>query len=329
MKTDLETMIGYLAGRAGGDAARLRAEFGDPSSEASRFLEAARRRTRALVDDRPAEEPRPAPAPRRARAWRISPAAAAAALVLVSALVPLGVGEVRERRLRAALDRAEADSRAQAGRLRAALLARPTPTRPDPPASSKPRDEPITLALNRVEEGLGKLERRLDGFSRPAPGPPTAIEVPPPIGPDPSLGEIRAEIVAIRRETASSEQATARQLQEMRTVLQELNQIVRRAVSRPQGGPQQVPMPMMMPGNEPNLQFGPNQSAIDPVHVQALIQNLSSPHPHVRLEAAERLARFGPAASHAASDLRQMLHHEPDARVRTAAQAALTHLKPE
>ena len=323
MKTDLETMIGYLAGRDGQGDAGLRAELDDPSSEASRFLEAARRRTRALIADGPVDEPRPAPLARRPRHRRVAMVAGAVALVLISALIPLGFGAIRERRLREALTRAESDAREQAVRLEAAL-ARTTP-RPASTPPTKPREEPIALALNRVEAGLGKRERRLDDLSRPAPAPP-AIESPPPLGPDPSLGEIRAEIAAIRRETASSEQANARQLQEMRTVLQELNQIVRRAVSGPRSG-LGVPMPMMMPNAMPNMNFGQDSMGLDPAQVQALIHRLSSPHPHVRLEAAENLSQLGPAARTAVPELRQMLPHESDVRVKAAAQSALNHLQ--
>ena len=43
MKTKLEIMVGYLAGRQGEDVESIRRELEDPSSEASRWLEAVRR----------------------------------------------------------------------------------------------------------------------------------------------------------------------------------------------------------------------------------------------------------------------------------------------
>ena len=323
MSTELDTMIGYLAGREGDGSARLRAELGDPASDASRFLESARLKTRALLACPPTDgPPRPLPPPPRPKARKVPKAAAVAALLVVAAAIPFWIGQERERDLRAALDRTLADAKSRDARIEAFLVGRPAsaaiPAR-------KAGDEPIMLALNKVEEELGRLDRRLDGISRPAASPPPTAEATSPGMPDPSLAEIRSEIAAIRRETASSEQATARQLQEMRTVLHELNQIVRRAVSRPGGGGQQGPMPMMMPNNE----FGPNHPGVDPAHVQALVNNLSSPHPNIRLEAAEQLSRLGPSARPAVQNLRQMLHQESDARVRTAAQAALSRISPE
>src|SRR5262245_11462758 len=50
MKTKLEMMIGYLAGRQGESAESIRCELRDPASEASRWLEAVRRRSRDVLD---------------------------------------------------------------------------------------------------------------------------------------------------------------------------------------------------------------------------------------------------------------------------------------
>ncbi len=315
MRTDLEAMIGYLAGREGNDAARFRTELDDPSSEASRFLDATRRKSRALVGDDLAGPPTPqAHGPRRARARRPVAVAATAALALVLAATAalFQSGEARGRRLEATLARREAESRAESRRLEASL-ARALGPRHDANARGGPGGEPIALALGRVEDGLGKLERRLDGLSARPTAPANAPDMPAAPGPDPALAEIRAELAALRREAAAGEQATARQIQELRSVLQEVNQIVRRALARPQ------------PGANPGFPGG--QAGVDPAQVQALANGLLSSMAPIRLEAVEGLARLGPAGRPALPDLRAMIHRETDPRVRAAAQAALAILQ--
>ncbi len=323
MNTELEAMVGYLAGRGGTDAARIRAAVDDPTSQASRFLESTRKRTRALLDDGPAG-PVIAPAPRRPRSRQVAGRAAVAALIVAAVALPLGFGEARARRLEVALAEGEARSRSQARRLEEALAraaaARPVvPARPSAPAPAEAGDGPTRLALGRVEEGLGKLERRLDGLARAETGPAPAPGNPPL---DPAVAEIRAEVESIRRDVASAEQATGRQLQEMRTVLQELNQVLRRALSRQPGQPG--------PMGGPNAGFNDAQPGVDVgAQIQAVVNNLSSHQAHVRLEAVEQLVRFGPPARVALPSLRQLAHRETDARVRAAAQAAITLLQSE
>ena len=48
MKTKLEMMVAYLAGRQGEAAESIRRELEDPTSEASRWLEAVRSRSRGI-----------------------------------------------------------------------------------------------------------------------------------------------------------------------------------------------------------------------------------------------------------------------------------------
>ena len=53
MKTKLEMMAGYLAGRRDESADLIRQELGDPASEACRFLEAMREKSRGALGVNP------------------------------------------------------------------------------------------------------------------------------------------------------------------------------------------------------------------------------------------------------------------------------------
>ncbi len=246
MKTKLETIAGFLAGREDG-AAPLRGELGDPSSEASLFLEATRSRSRALIAE-PAGVPggpgaEPEAARRPPRSWAMGLFGVMACLLAVAAL--LWVGEVRLHRLESRLERdrlaVEADLRASEGRLARALEA----LKPGPPRELPPSREPaIEAAVNRLQTALDGHGRRLDELARAGPAP--AVPFAP--RPDPSLAEIRAELVLIRREAAANELASGRQMQELRTIVQELNEVIRRLLNRPPGGPGRGPPAMIMPG---------------------------------------------------------------------------------
>src|SRR6476469_9704361 len=50
MKTKLEMMVGYLAGRQGESAESIRRELRDPAGEASRWLEEVQSRSRDILD---------------------------------------------------------------------------------------------------------------------------------------------------------------------------------------------------------------------------------------------------------------------------------------
>jgi len=334
MRNRLEAMVGYLADREGEAAPTIRAELGDPTSEASRFLEATRRRTRALVQEQPVADQAPStpltlairPGFRRA-----VPVAGLAASVLLAAAASLGLGEARVRRMEEAMARREAESRSEARRLEDALArAIPIPGKSAPvpsPASTPtappmPRIGPIEVALARVESGLGKLERRIDGIDLPGPGPAPPAPEPTPVGADPAIVEIRRDLAALRRELVASDQAGARQVMELRLGLQEVGNLLRMALSRP---PVMIPVPGPNGGqNFPNVQ--PN--ALSP-QIMGLVGNLGSSHHQARLEAAQQLARMGQSAQGALPSLQQMLQHEADARVRAAVQAAISAIGPE
>ena len=82
MKTKLETMVGYLAGRQGDAVERVRLELEDPGSDASRWLAEVRSRSRALFSPGSLEQPPGgrSPAiptftaePRPSRSWWLPP----------------------------------------------------------------------------------------------------------------------------------------------------------------------------------------------------------------------------------------------------------------
>ena len=200
MKTKLEIMVGYLAGRQGEDVESIRRELEDPSSEASRWLEAIRARSQGIfgpgspeepdiVAPRPGrwpEEPRliaprpsgdrpTAPAPRvpGRRPPRILWGASAATLVLLAVGAAWRAQDDRLRRLETILDRRETRWGDRFQHLEEALtkheapLQKPAPSPQVPsPREVKPPtrvDGPTRLALNRIERKLGELEQRLGG----------------------------------------------------------------------------------------------------------------------------------------------------------------------
>jgi HEAT repeat protein len=65
----------------------------------------------------------------------------------------------------------------------------------------------------------------------------------------------------------------------------------------------------------------------DPAVLPALIGALKDLDAGVRREAILALLKCGPAAKEAAEELRQLRHHDPDARVRTYAAEALEKLE--
>src|SRR4051812_27031264 len=104
----LETMVEYLAGREGEPGPAIRAELADPSSEASRFLEAIRLRSRALIPPQPVAVDVPTrPIPRRAGSRRLAMASVLAASLIVASGAALWLGQVRLDRLEAALTHRE------------------------------------------------------------------------------------------------------------------------------------------------------------------------------------------------------------------------------
>ena len=276
MKTKLEIMVEYLAGRQGEDVESIRREFGDPSSESSRWLEAVRARSQGIfrpgspegldiVPARPGrwpEEPRliaprpscdrpTAPAPRVSgrRPSRILWGASAAALVLLAVGAAWRAQDDRLRRLETILDRRETRWGDRFQHLEAALTKHeappqkpaPSPKVPSPREVKPPTllDGPMRLALNRIERKLGELEQRLgEGRTRQDLA-------------DQRVAELRRDLDQLKQEIQTSSQA-----------VREVLLLVRRLATRTQGQqPMQVPVPPQGTdtgfGRGPGLLFGP------------------------------------------------------------------------
>jgi hypothetical protein len=268
MKTTLEMMVAYLAGRQGEAAGSVRRELGDPTSEASRWLEALRSRSGGILGADPPELPAPIPArPTRdratgpGRAGRRLPApllgASAAALVVLAVAASWRSQDGRLRDLEATLERREARWRDRFDRLQAALAHRGAP--PREPAGSKaadPRelkpptlaDRPTTLALARIEARLGELGQRLEGAR-------AGREQD-----DQRVAQVRRDLDRLRQEVEMAGRASRQEGQELGAAVREILQLLRRLAS--QSGPIEtmpvpVPIPVAPPGQEPGVGQGP------------------------------------------------------------------------
>lgn len=325
LPTDLEALVQHLAGRASAAARSARdpadslaSRLDDPTSDARIFLDEILRKTRALLDDPADADPQPGPAATTPRAaptpGRDGGATASRgrnpalwAALLLGAILGGGLSGVVARTLdRAGARRAgERDDRMVAAIRRevAALGGGAAPPAGDPGVIRAGLDQ-LADRLDRLDRGFAALARG-DEERRPVAGGPAPAPASSP-APDPQIAAVTADLAAIRRELGLSEAATSRQIQEMRTVLQEVNTVVRRVLSRPQVD---------------NIAAitGP---LID-VAVQALTNNLQHPSPQVRGEAVEQLMRLGPPARSALPALQQRLNQESDSNVRATIQAAL------
>ena len=312
---DLETLIRHLAGREPADAGHLN----DSTSPSSQFFDEIRRRTRSLLADHPEDDSQTArPGMDQGRVdpdgkrIPVGNGRQLASWLAFLALVGAGLA------IQAAwIDRsARVQSRAQLDQTVAAL--RPLLADVVLRVATDPADTDRAAAIG-LAAPLANLAAKLDALqfavnARSGPEtldrPPEPHPVPPtPAGPPPNTGNITADLAAIRRELASSEAATTRQIQEMRTVLHELNTVVRRVLSRPQA---------------------PTNNGVPPavlaVAVQALIHNLQHPSAQVRGEAVEQLIRIGAPARSAIPALQQRLGQEPDLNIRAAIETAMTVL---
>ncbi len=147
MKTKLEMMVAYLAGRKGEAAESIRRELEDPTSEASRCLEAVRSRSRrALRRGRcrrcrtsshlaQSATGRPHLGCPGDGCFRCSSALSSAALVFIAVGVAWRAQDDRLRHLEATLARREARWGDRFNRLEAALTRREAPSqKADPQA---------------------------------------------------------------------------------------------------------------------------------------------------------------------------------------------------
>jgi hypothetical protein len=230
MKTKLEMMAGYLAGRRDESADLIRQELGDPASEACRFLEAMREKSRGALEVNPPGRPDPVPAPAApvARALRGPARLRVAVLALVVSPVLIAVAaawwahDLRLRRIEASLAR---EDERWGGRVRSLET-----------AVARGRDA-TESALARLEAALGKLERRLgeDHASRLDPD-------------DPTVARLRRDLDDLRENLGASERADRQDLQELRSAIEEALRLLRLLEARPPAQPPvQVPVPVLIP----------------------------------------------------------------------------------
>ncbi len=258
MRTKLEILVSYLAGRGVPSDGPIRGELGDPSSEAGLFLEELRERSRGMLDAGLPEVPdlwttplgRAEPGhPGRSR--RLLPALVACGLA-ATLLVALGLGwraqEERVRRLEDALARRDAQWKERVGHLELALAARdhlppvkppPAATPTTPPIAPDPRGQASVLMLARLEDGLAKLDRRLKESEGPR------IE---PVTPTPADDQMRQDIEGLKQDFGARERALRDDLGELRSTLQGVIQVIRQLSAQTMMGgsmpiPYQVPFP--------------------------------------------------------------------------------------
>ena len=269
MKTKLEMMVAYLAGRKGEAAESIRRELEDPTSEASRCLEAVRSRSRGVFGaDLPAmSDPIPSRSIRNGataggRPGRRLPSllvgASSAALVFIAAGTAWRAQDNRLRHLEATLARREDRWGDRFNRLESAL------TRPQAPSQRQsvssnganlqelkppvPADRPTSLALVRIEARLGELEQRL-GQSQPRQD-----------QDDQQVDQLRRDLDRLRQEVETAVRASRQESQKLSVGVREILELLRLLTMQSRAmGPMQfpVPIPVQPQGHEPGAGQGP------------------------------------------------------------------------
>jgi hypothetical protein len=226
MMTKLEAMVGYLAGRDG-DPTLLK-ELADPSSEASRFLEATRTRSRALLDQPVVSDRSVEPEGLRSKPRNWFERLIWASLAISALGVTLWVGEARVRRLEANLERANAEDRARSEKLENALIRLANST-----ASTVDSTIQIKSEIGQIVAKLDQLERQVQAHAnRPEPTPKI----------DPIIAEMRDQLAALHRELSSGEKTRTRHLEDLQSTI---NDVARRL--RLLGKGSQPPEPAIEP----------------------------------------------------------------------------------
>jgi hypothetical protein len=291
MKTKLEMMVGYLAGRQGDAAASIRRELEDPTSEASRWLEAVRSRSRGVVGAAALEQPDPvsppavrdratAPGMAGRRLARLLFGAAAAALALIAAGAAWRARDDRLGHLEATLARREARWGDRFRRLEAALARREAPPRrpaprakgPSSPAvePTPPADGLTRLALARIEARLGELGQRI-GEGQPSPDPG-----------DQRVAQLGRDLTRLRQEVELAARSSRQESQELSGAVREILHLLRRLALQarePEPMPVPVPIPVPSQGHEPGA--GPGPSLIPgPGQVSGPAQMPGQNYPH-------------------------------------------------
>ena len=264
MKTKLEMMVAYLAGRKGEAAESIRRELEDPTSEASRCLEALRSRSRLAFGAAMPETPGPIPSrsirnrstargtPWKRRASLLFGASSALVVVFIAVGAAWRAQDDRLRHLEATVARREARWGDRFNRLEAALTRREAPSQRQPassngpnlqePKAPTPADAPTSLALARIEARLGELGQRL-GEGQPRQD-----------QDDQQLAQLRQDLDRLRQEAASSVRASKQESQGLSVAVGEILELLRRLTMNSRATePMQVPVPIPVPpqGHEP------------------------------------------------------------------------------
>jgi hypothetical protein len=290
MRTKLEMIVGYLAGRQGESAESIRRELRDPASEASRWLEAMRSRSRGLGDTGLAEMQGPGlpslirdgtaarrPAGRRWLTAFLGGSAAAAALIGLA--VAWRAKDERLLRLEMVLGQQEARWEARFNHLDAILVRReperpsgiPVLKEPTPreQRSAAPAERPPDLALARIEARLSELGQRLDEATpRQSQG-------------NPMLDQLRRDVERLGQEAEARARVSKQEIRSLNLALQQVLQILTRLDFTPRGAePMQIPVPVpvlprgygtepgqgtgILPGSGHDQETGQDPARIDP-----------------------------------------------------------------
>ncbi len=282
MKTKLEMMVAYLAGRKGEAAELIRRELADPTSESSLCLEAVRSRSRGIFGaDLPAmpgpipSRPIRTPATARRMAGNRLPSlllgASSAALVFIAVGMAWRAQDARLRKIEATLGRREARWGDRFDRLEAALTSREAPSQKQPVSSNRPNlqepkpttptDAPTSLALARIEARLGEFGQRLGE------GQPRMDQD------DQQVAQLRLDLDGLRQEVKIAVRASKQESQELGMAVREILQLLRRLTMQSRAAePMQVPVPIPFApnGHGPGVGQGPGMiSGPAPVPGQA------------------------------------------------------------
>jgi hypothetical protein len=313
MRTKLEMMVGYLAGRQGESAESIRRELRDPASEARRWLEAMRSRSRGLGDTGLAEMQGLSPPPRIrggiAAQWpgrkpwlTVFLGTAAASLPLLGLAAVWRAKDERILRLEIILAQQESRWEARFNRLDAILARResdkpreiPVLKEPAPreQRSAAPAERPPDLALARIEARLSDLGQRLDEATpRQSQG-------------DPMLDQLRRDVERLGQEAEARARVSKQEIRSLNLALQQVLQILARLDFTPRGGePMQIPVPVpvlprgygpepgqgtgILPGSGRDQATGQDPARIDPG------QDGLGPHGFPSGHANPRLSRPG------------------------------------
>ena len=257
MTTKLEMMVGYLAGRQGKAAESVRRELEDPTSEASRWLDAVRKRSRAvsrsgspgvqdLISSASMRRGMTTRYPARNPLLPFVSGVSAAALVFIAMSLAWRAPDHRVLSLETMLTEHEARWATRFDHLDVALTKREATPQGNTPGSKQsvsPRaippdtvEGPAVLALARIEARLGEVGERL----REAQSSQNQS--------DPMIDELRRDVERLSKEVETRAQSSRQESHELSMVVQEVLQLLRRLAMRPWGPePMQVPMPGQLP----------------------------------------------------------------------------------